>query len=89
MFTCADKGLVLLKTWVCVATSQLFLQPPPRTDDSLPMSPDGAVLDIHVTAFVPAVNSLLTAGRSNSPTRVLAPMKAFFSAVTAITNDLR
>ena len=78
-----------MKTWVHVATSQLFLQPPPRTDDNFPMSPDGAVLDIHVTAFVSAVDSLLTAGRSNSPTRVLAPMKAVVNAVTAITDDLR
>ncbi|KAF9648389.1 hypothetical protein BDM02DRAFT_3082236, partial [Thelephora ganbajun] len=70
------------------ATSQLFLQPP-KTDDNLPMSPDGAILDIHVTAFVSAVDSLLTAGRSNSPTRVLAPMKAVVNAVTAITDDLR
>lgn len=53
------------------------------------MSPDGAVLDIHITAFVSAVDSLLTAGRSNSPTRVLAPMKAVVNAVTAITDDLR
>jgi len=53
------------------------------------MSPDGAILDIHVTAFVSAVDSLLTAGRSNSPTRVLAPMKSVINAVTAITDDLR
>lgn len=53
------------------------------------MSPDGAVLDVHVTAFVSAVDSLLTAGRSNSPTRVLVPMKAVVNAVTAITDDLR
>jgi len=78
----------LLKVSIHVATSQLFLQPP-KTDDNLPMSPDGAVLDIHVTAFVSAVDSLLTAGRSNSPTRVLAPMKAVVNAVTAITDDLR
>lgn len=53
------------------------------------MAPDGAILDIHVTAFVSAVDSLLTAGRSNSPTRVLVPMKAVVNAVTAITDDLR
>jgi len=82
------KGVSLLKTRIHVATSQLFLQPP-KTDDSLPMSPDGAMLDIHVTAFVSAVDSLLTAGRSNSPTRVLVPMKAVVNAVTAITDDLR
>lgn len=70
------------------ATSQLFLQPP-KIDDSFPMSPDGGVLDIHVTAFVSATDSLLTAGRSNSPTRVLVPMKAVVNAVTAITDDLR
>jgi hypothetical protein len=77
-----------LTTEAYVATSQLFLQPP-KTDDNLPMSQDGAILDIHVTAFVSAVDSLLTAGRSNSPTRVLAPMKAVVNAVTAITDDLR
>ena len=77
-----------LKPCIRLATSQLFLQPP-KTDDSLPMSSDGAVLDIHVTAFVSAVDSLLTAGRSNSPTRVLLPMKTVVNAVTAIVDDLR
>lgn len=77
-----------MKTQIHVATSQLFLQPP-KADDNFPMSPDGAILDVHVTAFVSAVDSLLTAGRSNSPTRVLVPMKALVNAVTAITDDLR
>jgi len=70
------------------ATSQLFLQPP-KTDDQLPMSPDGAILDIHVTAFVSSMDSLLTAGRTNSPTRVLTPMKALVNAVSAIVEDVR
>ncbi|KAI0941809.1 hypothetical protein AcW1_003600 [Taiwanofungus camphoratus] len=70
------------------ATSQLFLQAP-RTDDQLPVSSDGGVLDIHVTAFVTAIDSLLTAGRSNAPTRVLTPMKAVVNAVTTIVEDVR
>ncbi|KAL6304991.1 hypothetical protein BKA93DRAFT_731941 [Sparassis latifolia] len=70
------------------ATSQLFLQAP-RTDDQLPVSPEGGLLDIHVTAFVTAIDSLLTAGRSNSPTRVLTPMKAVVNAVTVIIEDVR
>lgn len=71
-----------------LATSQLFLQPP-KTEDQLPVSPDGGLLDIHVTAFVSAIDSLLTAGRSNAPTRVLTPMKAIVNAVTAIVEDVR
>lgn len=70
------------------ATSQLFLQPP-KMEDQLPSSPDGGLLDIHVTAFVSAIDSLLTAGRSNAPTRVLTPMKAVVNAVTAIAEDVR
>ncbi|KAI0687108.1 hypothetical protein BC835DRAFT_1287053 [Cytidiella melzeri] len=70
------------------ATSQLFLQPP-KTEDQLPVSPDGGLLDIHVTAFVSAIDSLLTAGRSNAPTRVLTPMKGVVNAVTAIVEDVR
>ncbi|EMD33042.1 hypothetical protein CERSUDRAFT_126237 [Gelatoporia subvermispora B] len=70
------------------ATSQLFLQAP-KMDDQLPVSPDGGLLDIHVTAFVSAIDSLLTAGRSNAPTRVLTPMKAVINAVTAIVDDIR
>lgn len=70
------------------ATSQLFLQPP-KTDDQLPVSPDGGLLDIHVTAFVSSIDSLLTAGRSPQPTRVLTPMKSVVNAVTAIVEDVR
>lgn len=70
------------------ATSQLFLQPP-KVDDQLPVSQDGGILDIHVTAFVTAVDSLLTAGRSSSPIKVLAPMKAVINAVASIVEDVR
>jgi protein SPA2 len=70
------------------ATSQLFLQAP-KTEDQLPVSPDGGLLDIHVTAFVSSIDSLLTAGRSNAPTRVLTPMKSVVNAVTAIIEDVR
>lgn len=70
------------------ATSQLFLQPP-KTDDQLPVSPDGGLLDIHVTAFVSSIDSLLTAGRSPQPSRVLTSMKSVVNAVTAIIEDVR
>ncbi|KAG5645418.1 hypothetical protein DXG03_006242 [Asterophora parasitica] len=73
------------------ATSQLFVQAPKfdRSEDQLPVSSDGGVVDIHVTAFLSAVDTLLTAGRSNAPTRVLTPMKAVVNAVTAIVDDVR
>ncbi|OAX41205.1 hypothetical protein K503DRAFT_685940 [Rhizopogon vinicolor AM-OR11-026] len=70
------------------ATSQLFLQAP-KMEDQLPMAPDGGLLDIHVTAFVSAIDGLLTAGRSSAPTRVLVPMKAVVTSTTAITDDVR
>ncbi|CAK5265603.1 unnamed protein product [Mycena citricolor] len=73
------------------ATSQLFIQAPKmdRPEDQLPVSADGGVLDVHITAFLSSVDSLLTAGRSNAPTRVLAPMKAVVNAVSAIVDDIR
>ncbi|RXW21310.1 hypothetical protein EST38_g4543 [Candolleomyces aberdarensis] len=73
------------------ATSQLFLPTPKfeKSDDLLPMSPDGGILDIHITAFLSAIDSLLTAGRSNAPTRVLTPMKTVVNAVTNIVDDVR
>jgi len=58
-------------------------------DDQLPVASDGGLLDIHVTAFVSAIDSLLTAGRSNAPTRVLTPMKSVVNAVSAIVEDIR
>lgn len=74
-----------------LATSQLFLQAPKfdKLEDQLPVSPDGAILDIHVTAFLSATDTLLTAGRSNAPTRVLTPMKSVVNAVTTIIDDVR
>ncbi|KIJ65805.1 hypothetical protein HYDPIDRAFT_27039 [Hydnomerulius pinastri MD-312] len=70
------------------ATSQLFTQTP-KMDDQLPMAPDGGLIDIHVTAFVSAIDSLLTAGRSNAPTRVLMPMKVVVNSSSAIIEDVR
>jgi cell division septum initiation protein DivIVA len=70
------------------ATSQLFLQAP-KMEDQLPTGPDGGLIDIHVTAFVSAIDSLLTAGRASAPTRVLVPMKAVVTSTTAIIDDVR
>jgi protein SPA2 len=69
-------------------TSQLFLQAP-KLEDQLPLSAEGGLPDIHVTAFLSAIDSLLTAARSSSPTRVLTPMKAVVNAVSAIVEDIR
>ena len=66
----------------------LFLQKP-KFDDQLPVSADGAIPDVHLTAFLTAIDSLLSAGRSNAPTRVLTPMKSVVNAVTNILDDVR
>ncbi|KAF9017999.1 hypothetical protein BDZ89DRAFT_1165453 [Hymenopellis radicata] len=73
------------------ATSQLYLQAPKldKFDDQVPVTADGGVLDIHLTAFMSAIDSLLTAARSNAPTRVLTPMKSVVNSVTSITDDVR
>ncbi|XP_006460875.1 hypothetical protein AGABI2DRAFT_221147 [Agaricus bisporus var. bisporus H97] len=73
------------------ATSQLYSQgiKIERIDDQLPVAPEGGILDIHVTAFVSAIDSLLVAGRSSAPTRVLGPMKTVVNAVTNIIDDTR
>ncbi|KAL1681811.1 hypothetical protein EV122DRAFT_260348 [Schizophyllum commune] len=73
------------------ATSQLYSQAPrvDRSAEELPVTADGGILDIHITAFLSSVDSLLTAGRSNAPTRVLSPMKAVVNAASAIIEDSR
>ena len=58
-------------------------------DDQLQTSRDGGLVDIHVTAFVSSIDSLLTAGRSNAPTRVLQPMKGVVNAAAALSDDVR
>ncbi|KAF9228291.1 hypothetical protein BS17DRAFT_773424 [Gyrodon lividus] len=70
------------------ATSQLFSQIP-KMDDQLPVASDGGLIDIHVTAFVSGIDSLLTAGRSNAPTRVLMPMRAVVNSTSAVIEDVR
>ena len=55
----------------------------------MPLSLDGGLLDIHVTAFLTAVDGLLTAGRSPQPSRVLGPMRTVINAVSAIIEDVR
>lgn len=78
----------LITNWLVLATSQLFLQAP-KTEDQLPVSSDGAILDIHITSFLSGIDTLLTAGRSNAPSRVLSPMKAVVNAVAAIVEDVK
>ena len=55
----------------------------------MPMAPDGGLVDIHVTAFVSGIDSLLAAGRTSAPTRVLMPMKAVVNSTSAIIEDVR
>jgi hypothetical protein len=73
------------------ATSQLYMQgvKQDRSVDQLPVSPDGGLLDIHVTAFLSGIDSLLTAGRSNAPSSVLSPMKSIVHAATSLIDDAR
>ena len=78
------KGLPSLS-----ATSQLYSQAPKADADQLPVVSDGGILDIHLTSFVSSIDNLLTAGRSQSPRRVLSPMMAVVNAVSAILGDLR
>ncbi|KAJ3508039.1 hypothetical protein NLJ89_g5970 [Agrocybe chaxingu] len=68
------------------ATSQFFVQTPKfdKPEDQLPLAPDGGVLDIHITAFLTSIDSLLTAGRSAAPTRVLTPIKRSSDGLNAI-----
>lgn len=73
-----------------IATSQLFLHAPKTQSlDQLPISPEGGVLDIHITAFLTSIDNLLNCGRSTMPTSVLTPMKAVVNAVTSILDDTR
>ena len=70
------------------ATSQLFV-PPPQQSNFLPASEDGAIADAHVTAFQASIDSLLVAGRSHTPSSVLAAMRAVVGAVTDLDNDIQ
>ncbi|KAG9311997.1 hypothetical protein JVU11DRAFT_7269 [Chiua virens] len=69
-------------------TSQLYT-PTPKIDDQMPVALDGGLIDVHVTAFVSGIDSLLAAGRSSAPTRVLMPMKAIVNSTSAIIEDVR
>lgn len=73
------------------ATSQLYMQAPKldRSTDLLPNSPDGGLLDVHITAFLSGIDALLAAGRSNAPSSVLSPMKVVIHAATSLVDDLR
>jgi hypothetical protein len=53
------------------------------------MASDGGLVDIHVTAFVSGIDSLLAAGRTSAPTRVLMPMKTVVNSTSAIIEDVR
>lgn len=60
----------------------------PRNEDHLPASKNGALADIHVTAFQTAVDGLITAARSTSPTSTLGAMKPVIHAIADISQDV-
>ncbi|KAF8331355.1 uncharacterized protein EI90DRAFT_2972490 [Cantharellus anzutake] len=73
------------------ATSQLFSGPQvPKVDARrIPISENGVIADIHVTAFQGAIDTLLSLARSDNPGNVLMSMKAVVNAVATITDDVK
>lgn len=49
-------------TWPVIATSQIFVKAP-ENEDHMPASDNGAIADIHMTAFQSSIDDLLLAGR--------------------------
>ena len=70
------------------ATSQMFVSAP-RTEDHLPASANGALADVHVTAFQTSIDGLITAARSTTPTSVLGAMKPVITAMANISIDVQ
>lgn len=72
----------------CPATSTMFVSKPVN-DDHLPASPDGNIADIHVSSFQAAIDGMLQAARSSTPSGVLPAMKAIVEAITEIGEDVK
>ncbi|CAE7230326.1 unnamed protein product [Rhizoctonia solani] len=72
------------------ATSQLYVQQPVSVtkQDQLPISERGAIVDVHITEFQSAIDTMLMAGRSNAPSTALTAMKAVVTSVSAIADDV-
>ncbi|ELU42144.1 cell polarity protein [Rhizoctonia solani AG-1 IA] len=72
------------------ATSQLYVQQPVdlNKQDQLPVSERGAIVDVHITQFQSAIDTMLMAGRSNTPSTTLTAMKAVVTSVSAIADDV-
>ncbi|KAK4686209.1 protein SPA2, partial [Tremellales sp. Uapishka_1] len=69
------------------ATSTMFVSKP-FSDDHLPASADGNIADLNVSAFQSAIDGLLAAARSSTPSGVLPAMKAIVEAITCIGEDV-
>ncbi|KAG8752017.1 component of the polarisome, partial [Ceratobasidium sp. 423] len=72
------------------ATSQLYVQQPVSVtkQDQLPISERGGIVDVHITEFQSAIDTMLMAGRSNAPSTALTAMKAIVTSVSAIADDV-
>ena len=69
------------------ATSQLYVQPP-KADDFMPASEEGAIADVSLTAFQSSIDELVAAARSKTPSNVLLAMKTVVLATTLVTDDM-
>ncbi|KAJ1306218.1 hypothetical protein OPQ81_010926 [Rhizoctonia solani] len=72
------------------ATSQLYVQQPISINkqDQLPISERGGIVDVHITEFQSAIDTMLMAGRSSAPSTALTAMKAVVTSVSAIADDV-
>lgn len=71
-----DLGLTwLLRT---VATSGTFNVQTPRMEDSMPYADNGGILDIHVTSFQAAIDTLLSVARSVRALELAKPFAEYW-----------
>lgn len=71
------------------STSGTFNVQTPRMEDSMPYADNGGILDIHVTSFQAAIDTLLSVARSNEHSNVISPMRHVVYSASSIAEDLR
>lgn len=58
-------------------------------NEKLPLSPNGAIVDVHFTSFTSSIDDLLRAGRFNATNDVILVLKTVIDAVGTIDEDVQ
>jgi len=75
--------------FTCPGSSTAYAPNEFLPSEKLPLTQDGAIVDLHFTSFKTSIDDLLRSGRSNVPNELISVMRRVIDTVSTIDEDIQ